>query len=226
HDLEGVERVAVPRGVDLGVDDTEADRPEVAANACEQVALVGYVDHDLKPFARRRETRLDHRPVGALAVVQQPCVPGDLLSVVAQEIRNIEMAPQGILDSIRQPVEPQQVLGFVLLALNVLVRLELSALQQLLRRAKEILEELALPGVPYFGTRAADVRDREQIERDQPPLGADDIGEAPHHLRIGQVLFLRHRGHGEMEERRVGKECRSRWSPYYEKKKSEESKYE
>src|SRR5205809_4876691 len=198
HDLEGVERVPVPSRVDLGVDDTEADRPEVARDAREQVALVGYVDHDLQSFACRREARLDYRLVCALSVVQQPRLPGDLLGVVAQEIRDIQMAPQDILDGVRQAVEAQQALGFVLLALDVLVRLERPALQQVLRRAKEILEKLAFPGVPHLRARTADIRDREQIERDQPPLAANDIGEAPQDLRIGQVLFLRHRRHGEM----------------------------
>ena len=34
----------------------------------------------------------------------------------------------------------------------------------------------------------------------------------------GQVLFLEGKGYevvGRSEERRVGKECRSRWSPYH-----------
>src|SRR6266480_4438624 len=175
HDLEGVERVPVPGRVDLGVDDTEADRPEVARDAREQVALVGYVDHDLQSFACRREARLDYRLVRALSVVHQPLLQKDLMGVVAQEIRDIQMAPQDILDGVRQAVEAQQALGFVLLALDVLVRLERPALQQVLRRAKEILEKLAFPGVPHLRARTADIRDREQIERDQPPLAANDM---------------------------------------------------
>src|SRR2546430_11685984 len=44
--------------------------------------------------------------------------------------------------------------------------------------------------------------------------------------RLGQplsVLVLRRKGrqHHRSEERRVGKECRSRWSPYHYKKKIE-----
>src|SRR5437773_2393684 len=68
----------------------------------------------------------------------------------------------------------------------------------MLRRAEKILEKLAFPGVPHLGARAANVRDREQVERDQPPFAADDICEAPQDLRVGQVLFLRYRRHGEM----------------------------
>src|SRR5260221_11961123 len=108
------------------------------------------------------------------------------------------MAHQRILDGVGQPVEPQQALGFVLFALNVLVCLDLPTLQKMLRRAEKVLQELAFPGVPHLGARAADVRDSEEIERDQPPFGANDAGEAPHDLRIGQVLLLRYRRHREM----------------------------
>ncbi len=108
------------------------------------------------------------------------------------------MAPQRILDGVGQPVEAQQSLGFVLFALNVLVCLDLPTLQKMLRRAEKVLQELAFPGVPHLGARAADVRDSEEIERDQPPFGPNDTGEAPHDLRIGQVLLLCHRRHGEM----------------------------
>jgi hypothetical protein len=125
-------------------------------------------------------------------------VPGDFLGVVAQEIRNVEMAPERILDGVGEPVEAQQALGFVLLALDVLICLDFSALEKMLRRAEQILQELSFPSVPHLRTRAADVRDREQVKRYEPPLGADDSGEAPHDFRIGQVLFLRHRRHGEM----------------------------
>src|SRR6476660_1818977 len=65
HDLERVERIAMPARIDLRVDDAEAGRAEVAADAREQVALVGDVDHDLQSFACRREARLDHRLAGA-----------------------------------------------------------------------------------------------------------------------------------------------------------------
>src|SRR2546422_10700560 len=53
------------------------------------------------------------------------------------------------------------------------------------------------------------------------------IGHAPQRLRVGPVieheaiavwhLHLREAGgvHDRSEERRVGKECRSRWSPYH-----------
>jgi len=89
-------------------------------------------------------------------------------------------------------------LALGLLALDVLVGLELPALQHVLRRPEEVLEELALPCIPYLRAGAADIGDRKQIQRDQPPLGLDDVSETPDHLGVGQVLLLRDRRHGEM----------------------------
>src|SRR5690625_8040040 len=40
------------------------------------------------------------------------------------------------------------------------------------------------------------------------------IGVITEHHRLGRIV-----GEHRSEERRVGKECRSRWSPYHEKKK-------
>src|SRR6266581_4928088 len=104
-------------------------------------------------------------------------MPGDLPRVVAEETGHVEMAPQRMLDRVRKAVEPQQALRLVLLALDVLIRLDLSTFQQILRRAKQVLEKLALPGVPHLGARAADIRDREQVESRQPALRADGVGE-------------------------------------------------
>ena len=84
HDNEGVERVAVARGVHLGLGDVEAGTLEVAADAREERLAVGRVDHHLQAFAERREARLDHRGRSIDAVVQAARVPGDLLRVMAQ----------------------------------------------------------------------------------------------------------------------------------------------
>src|SRR5688572_31802347 len=48
-------------------------------------------------------------------------------------------------------------------------------------------------------------RERVPVRRDERP-----------HLRRGQARMTLN---ARSEERRVGKECRSRWSPYHEKKK-------
>jgi hypothetical protein len=48
---EAVQRVAVTRGVDLGVDDVVAGAGEEADHAGEQIALVARVDHHLEAVA-------------------------------------------------------------------------------------------------------------------------------------------------------------------------------
>src|SRR5260221_3929746 len=198
HELEGVGPVAVPGRVYLRVEDTEADRAEVAADSSEQVALIADIDHGLQSFDGGRQPRLDDRLLAARARVQYTSVPGDFLCVIAQEIGDVEIAPQGILHGVGQLVEQQQTLDLALLALNILIGLQLSALQHVRRRLEEVLEELALPGIPDFRAGAADVGDREQVQRDEAPLGADDVGEAPDNVGVEQVLLLRDRRHGEM----------------------------
>src|SRR2546427_8145151 len=43
----------------------------------------------------------------------------------------------------------------------------------------------------------------------------DFVDEAPLETKEFQVLYRDHGGVHRSEERRVGKECRSRWSPYH-----------
>src|SRR5256885_10918465 len=57
-------------------------------------------------------------------------------------------------------------------------------------------------------------------ERDDIVFGMDLVAapaeDAPGHFRLGQGLVKRFvKGLRRSEERRVGKECRSRWSPYH-----------
>ena len=49
-DLEGVERPAVAGGVDAGVQDGKARLVKVAADAGEQVGLIGGKNQHLQPF--------------------------------------------------------------------------------------------------------------------------------------------------------------------------------
>src|SRR5258708_10844604 len=77
-------------------------------------------------------------------------------------------------------------------------------------------------------SRSAGVRGREAAEqflRALDRIGADPAGDAEHHARwLVPLTEVRHervarRGADgflpRSEERRVGKECRSRWSPYH-----------
>src|SRR2546426_12796835 len=85
----------------------------------------------------------------------------------------------------------------------------------LLFRLGELPLELLLP-LPHGGEQhgpGAPLQDVEQRrEDDQRP----DDQAAVYAERPPPAAFLRPRRHrGRSEERRVGKECRSRWSPYH-----------
>ena len=71
---------------------------------------------------------------------------------------------------------------------------------------EEIFEKLRLPGVPDLRARAADVGDRQQIQRVEVSLVAHAIGERLHHVGIADVLLLRRRGHDEVVRHEPGNE--------------------
>ena len=96
HHDESVERIAVARRVDLRFRDVEGRAIEVAADAGEKRLAVLRIDHHLQAFAERRKARLHHRLLGIDAVVEVPRMPGDLLSVVAQEVGDVEACPEPI----------------------------------------------------------------------------------------------------------------------------------
>src|SRR2546427_12513639 len=54
----------------------------------------------------------------------------------------------------------------------------------------------------------------ERIARAKAQLGRDAVILGHHYQRDEVVKFADFRGDSRSEERRVGKECRSRWSPY------------
>jgi hypothetical protein len=191
HDEEGVERVAVARGVDLGLGDVEAGTLEIAADAREQRLAVGGVDHHLQPLADGREARLDHRRRGIDAIVQAARLPGDFLRVVAQEVGRVELRPEARLDFVGQRIQAQQPRRFFLLLRQRRVQRRRVARKHAPRRAEQVLEQLRLPGVPYLRAGTADVGDREEVERHQAPLAADQFRKGAHHLGIVHVLLLR-----------------------------------
>ena len=53
--------------------------------------------------------------------------------------------------------------------------------------AVQVLEQLALPGVPNLGAGATDIGHGQQVERGQPPLGAHALGKAGNHVGVAQV---------------------------------------
>ena len=172
---ERVERVAVPRRVDLGVEDRQSRAAEEAADAREQLLLVGQVDEHLQPGAVARQARLARpAPSPSGAPVQVPRVPGDLVGGVALEVDAVELAPEARLGALGHRVEAQQPLRLAAAAPAGCRRASRAARragEPRPRRVEQVLEQLRLPRVPHLRARAADVGDGEQVERGQPALG-------------------------------------------------------
>ena len=94
ENLKTVERVAMTGGVDFCLGDGITDTLKKTANAREEVLLVAHINHHLQSFAGGRQTCFNHRFVSLDSVVQQACMPSDLIRVVAQEIGRIKLRPQ------------------------------------------------------------------------------------------------------------------------------------
>ena len=73
-----------------------------------------------------------------------------------------------------------------------------AAAEQPPGRAEQVLDQLALPRIPHLRARAADVGDRQQVQRDQPALGLHHVGEAADHRFVGEVLLLRDLRHRQV----------------------------
>ena len=101
HHLESVQRITVPGGMDLRIENGAADAPQVTANAREQLRTVRRVDHDLQTLSRRREACLDHGLLGVYAVMHLAGLPGDFLRVVAHEIGDVQLLPERFLHAVR-----------------------------------------------------------------------------------------------------------------------------
>ena len=83
--------------------------------------------------------------------------------------------------------------------------------QMLIRRGK--LEKIAALGFEPYGGKYECTHHSEDIHANAAALEASE-----EHVKVaGRIMIIR--GHGKTafrsEERRVGKECRSRWSPYH-----------
>ncbi len=206
HDLEGVERVAVAGGVHLGVDDAERRLVEVAADAHEQVGLVGRVDDHLQAFADGREPgahdgrrrRVDRHAAHRHVARQLLRMPGNLGSVVPHEVADIERFPECLVRLERLRIERQLHQRVVLARFDLGTGVRHVTAERAQRGAIQVFEQLALPGVPHARRGAADVGNGEQIKAGQVTLAADAPGKGADHLRIAQVLLLRDRAHGQV----------------------------
>ena len=70
------------------------------------------------------------------------------------------------------------------------------------------LVQIVLAGFPCFRFKRPEMFDSKLIV-----LLCRDTPHAPYMSAVSELFF--YRGYSRSEERRVGKECRSRWSPYH-----------
>src|SRR5256885_5779000 len=83
------------------------------------------------------------------------------------------------------------------------------------------VQTCALPIFSRFGIGSKRVENIIRIRRPGPGTPRRDIGSSRRRRRLGKCGGSRKQNHEQRsEERRVGKECRSRWSPYHLKKKT------
>ena len=111
---ETVQRVAVARGVDLGVDDGVAQARKKTAEAGEQQGLVLHVDHHLQAVTHGVEACAHDRFFAGRAMVEGARMPGYFLGGVAHEIAGIELAPEFEFDVGTQAVIAQDAARFFL----------------------------------------------------------------------------------------------------------------
>src|SRR6185437_2533594 len=79
--------------------------------------------------------------------------------------------------------------------------------------------EPARLGAGADGNRLGDIDIARIADAGEGPprqvAGDDDVADHPRADMLGLLLHLLHQPGARSEERRVGKECRSRWSPYH-----------
>ncbi len=197
-DLEGVERMAVAGGVHARVQDAESRAVEVAADAREEIRLVGGVHGHLHAFARQGLAGADDRAVRAHVAGHVAGVPGDVRGLVPHEVADIQRVPELFVALEGLGVEREQDQRFALAGLDLGGGVRSAPAQRAQRGAVEVLQQLAFPGVPDLGAGAADVRDGEQVQRGEAPLAAHAPGECGDDVGVGEVLLLRHLAHGEV----------------------------
>src|SRR6185295_7130150 len=110
HD-KGVERITVPRRMDLGFENRELSPAEKSANARKKLLLVGQIDHQLQPGAVARESRLDDWLLAVDPVIQLPRMPGDVAGAVPLEIDDVQTLPQAVFGALRNCIQAQLARG-------------------------------------------------------------------------------------------------------------------
>ena len=125
-------------------------------------------------------------------------MPGDLGGVVACEVAHVERGPQRLLGAGQGRVQREMLARLLLASLDLGVGTGVRAAQRAKRQPVQVLEQLALPGVPHLGAGAADVGHREEVERGEPTRRAHEPGEGTDHFRVRQVFLLGDAAHRQM----------------------------
>ncbi|EKD98583.1 MAG: hypothetical protein ACD_23C00356G0001 [uncultured bacterium] len=125
-------------------------------------------------------------------------MPGNIGCLVAHEIAHVECRPQRLVCLEGQGVECQQYQRLALARLDFGGCVGGPATQCAQGGVVQVLQQLAFPGVPHLGAGAANVCHREQVHGREVALIAHAAGKGGNHVRIAQVLLLRHRAHGEV----------------------------
>ena len=106
-----VERISVMCSVNLRISDVEVYLAKITANSREEIFLILDINHDLKAFAYWGKPRLDDRFIGIHTVVKCARLPCYVLSVMAQEVCYVKLAPEYVLDRVRKCVKAKQAQG-------------------------------------------------------------------------------------------------------------------
>ncbi len=181
--------------MDFRIQDAEILAVEIAADTGKQIGLVAHVDGDLQAFAYRRQAAFDNRHRAVDLVVQRTRLPSNVGCVMAQEIGDIQLLPHLFMGIAGQAVQPQRFQCVFLAVFQFAVRRRCLSTQDAQRNAVQVFQQFAFPCVPYLGAGAADVGDCQQVECREVALILDQPGKSLHHVRVGQVLLLRHVRH-------------------------------
>src|SRR5256885_15407094 len=100
---------------------------------------------------------------------------------------------------------------------NTLVRVAACALALLCGATAGLAQDVAKPRQVYDGAMTPDLEVRTFARSDELfPVRLVEKGNSARPLQIAKTTLKNVQSEsGRSEERRVGKECRSRWSPYH-----------
>ena len=200
----GVHAHAVLAAVDARVVHAEFKLLQMRATAREAAHGKRRVDKNLRGAGDAGLDAVAHQHQGRAAIAVPGDglrVPGDVFGLFAQEVILTALRPQ-LVEFVGGKAAILQQFGRRVAGLPNPLLLARRVFQTAAQRAFglriELAQQAAAPGVPEFGVGAVDIGDGEREQVIQALLIADVAGELLHHLGVGDVLALRHRGHQQV----------------------------